>query len=124
VPPAPLRREEALTVELTFGLPEAHAFRSDHAEDLAHDPHLRLADHQGVPILGVGEAVGCLVSPDNLALAHLPVQSPPGPLGGLRTLELGELIQDAVRELTLRRIVSSVVESTDLGAVLLALSSK
>ena len=59
---------------------------------------------------------------DDLALAGLAAASAPGPLGYLGPLVLGDLVEDAVGELALRRIVAPVVEGADLRPVLLELA--
>jgi hypothetical protein len=89
------------------------------AEYLPHDVRLGAVDNQGVAGLVVAEAVGGLHGRYDLALASF-LQLPPAcPLRDFRPLELGELVEDAVRELALRGIVAAVVEGTDLSAMLL-----
>jgi hypothetical protein len=74
-----------------------------------------------VPRSVVAEAVVSLPSRDYLAFAGLSESTSTSPLGRLCPLELGELVEDAVRVLTLRRLVAAVVEGAYPGSVLLKL---
>jgi hypothetical protein len=58
---------------------------------------------------------------DHFAFSSPTQLATPRALGYLRTLELSELVEDAVGELSLGSVVASVVESADLRAVLLEL---
>ena len=92
-----------------------------HAEDLIHDAHLWLVDDQGVFRLVVPEAVPGLPRDIRVALSDPAEHAPPRPLGNLGPLVLGELVEDAVRELTLGCLVTPVVEGLQSASVLLEL---
>src|SRR5215204_382719 len=88
-------------------------------EDAAHHSNLLLVHNIVIAGLVVLEAV---VSPrvaDKLTLPSFLQSSPSGPLGGLSTLELGELVEDAVCEFPFWAFVTTVVESVNLAAILL-----
>src|SRR5215218_8238738 len=90
----------------------------DHPEDAPHDCHLGLVHRVAVPGGVHPEAVVGGVAADYLAGAGLLKLAPPRPLGYLGPLKLRKLIEDAVRELALRRIVAPVVEGSDLRLML------
>jgi hypothetical protein len=87
---------DGLAVEPAGDLVQALAAHSQGIEDPTYDAHLRLAYHQALSSPVVGEAVGWPGTPDQLALLNLLVETPPRPLGDLRPLELGELVEDSV----------------------------
>src|SRR5829696_3933450 len=90
-------------------------------EDLVHHPHLRLVDKQTVAGFVEAEAVRGRRPADHMSLTGSPQLPPSTSFGYLDPLVLGELVEDAVRELTLRGIVSPIVQGADLGAVFLEL---
>ena len=67
----------------------------------------------------VPKAMGRFMRTDYLPLAGLPKLAPPSPLGNLRPLVLGELVEDALRELPLRGVVPAVVVGAQPTIVLL-----
>src|SRR5215217_7975286 len=90
-------------------------------EDAAHHSNLLLVHNVVIAGLVVLEAV---VSPRVAEKPTLPSflqSSPSGPLGGLSSLELGELVEDAICEFPFWALVTAVVESPHLAAVLLKL---
>jgi hypothetical protein len=66
----------------------------------------------------VAETVVGLPPRDHLAFARLPEPVPPRSLGGLGPLELRQLIQDAVRELSFEAIVAPIAQSLQPGTFL------
>ena len=70
------------------------------------------------------EAIVGTVDRDYLALASPPELTPPSALRYLRPLIFGELVEDAIRKLSLWGVVTPIVEGTNLGAVLLELPAK
>lgn len=78
-----------------------------------------LLDHLiAVPAFVYAVAVVCRVAADDLALARLAELPAAGSLGRLGPLELGELVQDAVRKLPFGRVVAAVVHGPDLRPAL------
>jgi hypothetical protein len=97
-----------------------HAFDEHHA--------LRVED-ETIPVIVVleperGPAVARPGPRDDLALAGLSELAPPGALRRLGSLELGQLVQDAVRELPLWGVVSPIVQGAHLRVVLLELAAE
>jgi hypothetical protein len=95
-----------------------------HFEDPPDHGHVLRLHLVAITGLVVAEAVAWRVAADDLSLPGLPQLPPAAALRSLRALELGELVEDAVRELTLRGIVAAVVERTQLGAVFIELPSE
>jgi len=83
-----------------------------------------LAHQQSVARLVAPESVGDLLRGNDLALAGLAELASPGPLCCLCPLELGELVEDAVCELSLWALVPTVVKGADLRPMLLELASE
>jgi hypothetical protein len=96
----------------------------DHDEDAPYNGHGLRVYLIAVSGIVVPEAVVDTVIGYNLSLSSLAQLATPRPLRGLRPLVLGELVKDAVSKLTLRTLISSVVEGTYLRAVLLKLTSE
>jgi hypothetical protein len=94
------------------GLADAEdaAASCDVPEDARHHGHLILIHHEVVPRGVVAVAVGRGVAGYDFALAGAAQLAPAGALGGLGPLELGELVEDTVRELALGSVVSALVE--------------
>jgi len=70
----------------------------------------------------VSEPIGRALSGDYFALPGLLKLTPAAALCYLRALILSQLVEDAVRELSLRALVSPIVEGTDLRSMLLELA--
>src|ERR687890_630914 len=75
---------------------------------LLHHRHLRLANDKGVPRFVVAEPVGRFRH-YHPSLPGLAQHATTGPLRDLCPLVLGKLVEDAVRELALRGVVSTIV---------------
>ena len=88
----------------------ALALHADFPEDSAHDRHGLLVYLVTVPRSVEFEAEHRAGNGDNLPLLGLAVLAPPRPLGRLSPLELGELVEYAVRELPFGTLVATVVE--------------
>src|SRR5215211_3468594 len=86
-----------------------------------HHPPLWLMDHERVARLVVPKTVWWLHRRDDLALASFLEFSSPASLGELCPLVLRELVQHSIRQLALRGIVATVVESAYRAAMLLKL---
>jgi hypothetical protein len=71
--------------------------------------------------LGVAEAIEGRGDGDDLSLGSHTALTTPGSLSYLGTLELRELVEDAISELTFGTFVSPVIESAYLAPVLLKL---
>src|SRR5215207_6538534 len=87
-----------------------------------HNHSLGFINKKPIASLVVAEAVGRFHRRYYLALPSLLELAPPGPLHDLSSLVLGELVEDAVRELPLRAFVSPIVEGPDHGPMLLELT--
>ena len=116
------RRGHALAVEDLLGTVELLAFPADHLEDAPHHGHSLGIYLVALAVCGVAEAVVGRMSRHHLAFARSLELAAPGPLGYLGALELGYLVEDAVGQVALRRVVTPVVQGADLGPVLLELS--
>jgi hypothetical protein len=100
--PAPLtalttRHQHAVFVECSFHGVDGSAFYAHHAKYAPYDGHGHFVHHVIVPPLIEPETVVRGVPDDNLSLLGLCDFASPSPLGGLGSLELGELVEDAIR---------------------------
>src|SRR5215217_6907484 len=112
------RRRHVFRLQRTLYTVQGTATRHG-VEDVAHHSNLLLVHNVVIAGLVVFKAV---VSPRVAEKPTLPSflqSSPSGPLGGLSSLELGELVEDAVCEFPFWAFVTAVVESVDLAAILL-----
>src|SRR5215216_3267301 len=115
------RTPDALTLEDARSGMHRQAFHTDHLEDAPDGVDGLLVD-QVVVTGGVKpKAILRKLYGHHLAFACLSELPAPGPLGYLRPLVLGELVEYAVGEFPFRALVPPVVEGADLGAVLLEL---
>ncbi len=109
VPDAPAGRgRDPIPRERLGRCPQAHAPR-DVLEDAQHRGHGLPVDEIAIPRSVIGETVRRRVGGDYLPLPRLPQPAPTSPLRRLGTLELGELVEDAVREFTFWGVVSPIV---------------
>src|SRR5215208_1410594 len=88
-----------------------------HLENPAHDGHRLGVDLVALAVFGEPEAVDGLAVGYDLPLPRLAHLAAPAPLSDLQAFVSGYLVQDAVRELSLRTFVAPVVESPDLCPV-------
>src|SRR5215217_2521367 len=98
------------------------AFPTHHLKDAPNDGHLFRVHFIAFAILSVAKAVVRGMGRHDLPLLGTPQLPSPRPLRYLGPLELGELVEDAVRQLPLRAIVSPIVQSADLRSVLFELT--
>src|SRR5215210_7598665 len=85
---------------------ECPTLNSDHVEDALHDLHSLFVHLVAIAGRVEPKAEVRHRACQQLAFLHLPQLPSPRPLCGLRPLELGELVEDAVGKLPLRAIVS------------------
>src|SRR5829696_1124560 len=126
IPPTPtVRRRHTIALERKRDSPERHTSFTDHAEDALDDAHAFVFHEVAVSSGVVSESARSPGAGRNdFALPGLAQPATPCSLRRFRPLELGELVEDAVGELTLRALVSPIVAGTDLRAVLLELASE
>ncbi len=97
---------------------------TDHVEDALYHRHRLCVNDVIVSGIVVPKVVCWTGSCHDLTLPGLLELAPPTTLTYLRSLVLAELVEDAVRKLTIRRVVSAVVHGTDLRPVLLELAAE
>ena len=97
---------------------------TDHVEDALYHRHRLCVNDAIVSGIVVPKVVRRTGSCHELTLPGLLELAPPTTLTYLRSLVLAELVEDAVRKLTLRRVVSAVVHGTDLRPVFLELPAE
>src|SRR5215212_10296724 len=114
-------RRYAFPIECRFDGVHGLPLRTDLPEDTPDDLHLLFIHYVVVAAVVIPEAEVRPGSRQHFSLAGLLELTSPGPLGGLCPLELSELVENAVGKLAFWRIISPVIEGTDLGAVLLEL---
>src|SRR5215213_4666902 len=120
--PAPASRSGlALLVQDLRDADDGEPFLPNHPEDAPHDCHLGLVHRVAIPGGIHLEAVVGGVATDHLAGAGLLKLAPPCPLGNLGPLEVRQLIENTICELSLRGVVATVVEGAYLAAMLLEL---
>jgi hypothetical protein len=96
-------------------------FRAEHLEDPAHDGHPLRINHVIVAGGVVSEAVGAARARNNLPLACPAELAPARALRRLGPLVARELVEDAIGELALGRVISAVVEGLEPAPVLVEL---
>src|SRR5215212_1466804 len=111
-----------LLLEDTLDGAYREALYTDHLEDAPYDRHGLFVYYITVPVLVEIKSEGCHSARYNLALFGLPQFAPPGSLRRLCSLKLRQLVEDAVGKLTLRGVVSPVIEGAYLRPVLLELT--
>src|SRR5215204_1742224 len=117
------RRRHVFRLQRTLYTVQGTATRHG-VEDAAHHSDLLLVHNVVIAGLVIFKAV---VSPrvaDKPTLLSFLQSSPSGPLGGLSALELGELVQNTIGELSFRGIVAPVVQRLELAAVPLELPAE
>ena len=97
---------------------------TDHVEDALYHRHRLCVNDAIVSGIVVPKVVCRTGSCHDLTLPGLLELAPPTTLTYLRSLVLADLVEDAVRKLTLRRVVSAVVHGTDLRPVFLELAAE
>src|SRR5919112_467427 len=111
----------ALPLQLVCYTPQGLSLRADHVEDARHYLHLRLVNLVGI-LCGIKfEAISGGMRAYNLTFAHFTELTPARPLGCLCPLELGELVEDAVSQLSFSTLIAAIVESAHLRSVLITL---